>query len=442
MVEKLKKEKYQILELIIIFILTLLFNLICNKLTNDEIWNYGFIYNISTGLIPYKDFNMIITPLYPILGALFLSVFGKNFLSYHIFNSIICTTIFYNMKKTVPKNYYIIYSIFLLFSSPNYNSLCILLLYILIQMEDKKSNDYLIGIVLGLTFLTKQNIGIYLCLPTLFIKNINKIIKRIIGYIIPNIILLLYLIYNNTLYKLIDYVFLGIESFTKENFLIDKISLILVITSSIYLTYQYLKKKDIKIMYLLCFQLLVFPIIDQYHTMITIIPTLGYLLNKINLNKKIIILSFIIFISTIFSLELYNIYKGYNVFPNITDEYKYRKLPCDTDKMIKEVSEYSNSVQEKLYIISSNAYLFKLEAKIKINKYDLLNNGNLGRTGQIKLIKGINNECSNQKCTFIIDTKELSKEEHIQYNKDIIKYIMKNYKITESIQGYLIYKNY
>ena len=61
MVEKLKKEKYQILELIIIFILTLLFNLICNKLTNDEIWNYGFIYNISTGLIPYKDFNMIIT---------------------------------------------------------------------------------------------------------------------------------------------------------------------------------------------------------------------------------------------------------------------------------------------------------------------------------------------------------------------------------------------
>jgi hypothetical protein len=78
MVEKIKKNKNQIIELIIICILTLLFTLICVCLSNDEIWTYGFSYNIATGLIPYKDFNMIITPLFPLLGAIILNIFGKN----------------------------------------------------------------------------------------------------------------------------------------------------------------------------------------------------------------------------------------------------------------------------------------------------------------------------------------------------------------------------
>ena len=60
----MKNNKNYILELILIFIVTILFNLFINGLTNDEVWNYGFAYNISNGLIPYKDFNMIITPLF------------------------------------------------------------------------------------------------------------------------------------------------------------------------------------------------------------------------------------------------------------------------------------------------------------------------------------------------------------------------------------------
>ena len=43
----------------------------------------------------------------------------------------------------------------------------------------------------------------------------------------------------------------------------------------------------------------------------------------------------------------------------------------------------------KLYIISKSAYTFKLEGNIPINKYDLLNNGNLGSGGHQKIIKEI-----------------------------------------------------
>ena len=174
MKEKIQKNKFQILELIIIFIITLLFSLVCNRLQLDEIWNYGFAYNVSQGLIPYKDFNMVITPLFPLLGGIFLFIFGKNLVVFHILNSLICTTIFYYMKKFIPKSYYIVYTILLSYSFPSYNIFCILLLYILMTMENKKANDYIIGIILGLTFLTKQNIGIYLCLPTLFTKDIKK----------------------------------------------------------------------------------------------------------------------------------------------------------------------------------------------------------------------------------------------------------------------------
>ena len=39
----------------IMFIFTYFFHLA----TWDEIWNYGFSYNIAKGSIPYKEFNMI-----------------------------------------------------------------------------------------------------------------------------------------------------------------------------------------------------------------------------------------------------------------------------------------------------------------------------------------------------------------------------------------------
>ena len=49
-----KINKYQLLELICIFIITLFFNLVCVSMNQDEIWNYGFAYNISRGLVPYR----------------------------------------------------------------------------------------------------------------------------------------------------------------------------------------------------------------------------------------------------------------------------------------------------------------------------------------------------------------------------------------------------
>lgn len=38
--------------------------------------------NISKGLIPYKDFNMIVTPMYSFIGGIFVKMIGKLFVFY------------------------------------------------------------------------------------------------------------------------------------------------------------------------------------------------------------------------------------------------------------------------------------------------------------------------------------------------------------------------
>ena len=44
-------------------VLTVLYTYYFRPIVDDELYNYGFGFNIATGLIPYKDFSMIIPPL-------------------------------------------------------------------------------------------------------------------------------------------------------------------------------------------------------------------------------------------------------------------------------------------------------------------------------------------------------------------------------------------
>lgn len=44
----------------------------------DEVWVYNFGRCIINGLLPYKDFNLIITPLFPYICAAFLKLFGDE----------------------------------------------------------------------------------------------------------------------------------------------------------------------------------------------------------------------------------------------------------------------------------------------------------------------------------------------------------------------------
>lgn len=435
------KHKKIILEITIIFIITFFYNLICNHLvSSDEIWNYGFSYNIANGLIPYKDFNMVVTPFFPFLGSLFLIILGKNLVVFHIFNSIICTIIFYFIKKTTQYSYYLVYTLFLSISLPNYSLFCVLLLFIIIDLENKNKNDFLIGFFLGITFLTKQNIGIFLFIPSLFTKDLKKISRRIIGFIIPNLLLIIYLIITDSLYNFINYCFLGLFSFAKDNTNVQ-IYIIITVISILYLIYSYIKNKNLQSLYILCFQIICYPLFDRYHVFLGFIPVLTLFLSKIKLKKRIITITFYLFIIGIFSYNMYLIRNQTFEYPNNTNVYKYRLVNKNLIYNIKKISEYIKTINGNLFIINQNAYILKLEAKIPINNYDLLNNGNLGKDGEDKIIKELHNICNKEQCTFLMYDKEINNSTISQTNQKIIKYVSENYYKQEKILDLTVYRN-
>ena len=439
------KKKYHLLELFLIFIFTTIYIMGFNMLTNDEIWNYGFNYNVSMGLIPYRDFNVVTTPLYPFVDALFMKIFGQNTVIHYIFGAIVCTGIFAYIKKNNHESYYLPYILLLQFASPTYNIMCLLLFFIITNLEKSKKNDYLIGIILGLTFLTKPSTGIFLCIPTLFTKDIKKILKRIVGFVIPNIFLLIYLIYHKALYQFIDYCFLGIESFADNNNLIIIPALIILIISLVYLIIIYIKTRNILMIYLICFFGMSFPIIDSYHVIIPLIPTLTYALSRLKLNKRIISITFVLFTIVI---SIKNIYEfssmGTNTFPNTTNTFKYIRIDNETAKKINILTSYVKNNGKNTFIIDHSGYLVKLELQEPIGNYDYFLTGNVGKNGEDRFIKDFNKICQKEKCTFIVNEYAYKSNIYSQYNYKLHEYVTKNYQYSETINGVglKVYRNY
>ncbi len=76
--EKTKNIFFNFIIFIIIFFIVASV-ILTRPLSNlDEIWNYNFARNMANGLIPYKDFNMVTTPLLPFICSLFLNLSGNE----------------------------------------------------------------------------------------------------------------------------------------------------------------------------------------------------------------------------------------------------------------------------------------------------------------------------------------------------------------------------
>ena len=328
-------------------------------------------------------------------------------------------------------------------ASPNYNILCLLFLYIILDLERNDKSDYLVGIMLGLTFITKQSIGIYLCIPTLFLKDIKRTIKRIIGFAIPNIILLIYLIYNNALYQFIDYAFLGLSEFGANNGVLLILPLIAIILSIGYLLFMYYKTKDYRILYLICFFGMSYPIVDGYHVMVPLITAIDYFLNKLGLNKKIISIAFVIFVATFSTYNMYNYYASDKItYPNSTKAYKYCKFNKQTADDIVFLASKLKESDKNTFLLNSSGYVIKLEASIPIGKYDMLLTGNTGKNGTNRIIKEFDTLCSKEKCSFWVSKSTYETTEYNQYDKKLHEYVINNYQEHEDILGLTVYRNY
>ena len=114
----------------------------------DEIWNYNFANCITKGLVPYRDFNIVITPLLPIIEGIILKILPNELIIMRILAVILASSILFMLYKILQtlktnkslnilavltigyllKNYYCI----------DYNFFVLFLTLIIIYLEMKK----------------------------------------------------------------------------------------------------------------------------------------------------------------------------------------------------------------------------------------------------------------------------------------------------------------
>lgn len=414
----------------VFFICSLLISYILHPVWSDYIWSYGFSYNISKGLIIYKDFNAVPMPLYFILASMFIKIFGNYMISVNILDSILMAIIgiiLFKRKKIEG----IITLLILQIGTPSpYNLLCMTILFIVLYLiSNKKDNDYIIAYLIGLIFITKQNIGILLFIPMIYYS--KQKIKTIELFMIPFIVLSIFFLINHSFIQFIDYTILGLFTFT-SNKQIEPIFLILQIIISIYLLHYLIKSKwqDKEAFYILSFQLISYPIGDLLHYIPAFIAFLYYFMNKNN-NK--------IATGVFYSLLLLYFSTGYfkYIIPiqiNTKKDLLYLKSPSTLINYIDELYQHFDKDLTNIYFADEYSYLLKLYYHYPINEIDLSNDGNWGYITKQKNEKEFFKICKKKGCKFVIYKKL---KYGTQY-KNINKLLKSNCKKIDTLKNNLI----
>lgn len=496
-----KKTKENIFKVfvIILFFISIFSIIMPRALGNyDELWNFNFANQMANGLIPYKDFNMIQTPLMPMVCSIFLKIFGQELIVMRVLAVILNLMIFYvsykilsYLKVSKPLILGTLISIFLLLQKYmyiDYNLGLLLILLLIIYLELRKTTqklelhikyDILIGILSGLCFTLKQSIGMVAIIAIvgyqiLKVKNKNDLILfikialfRALGALIPIGILIIYLICNNALKDFISYAILGIGTFSnnipytrlifadnKITFIFSMLVPILLIIMLIITLVKRRKVVTIFTVFSLTSFLLVFPISDEIHFYIGIVPILIYIsylisrflrgINWKNRKKKKYIflrtfLSCVIILSSIY-FGYMNIKKNIDYFRNMDTQtlmngYKYITMSEYTKKKIEIVDNFILSQNKPVYILDAEAVLFRIPINQYYKDYDMFLKGNLGKDGEEGQIQKL--EADDNK--IILIRKDTIKR-NWQNPEEVRKYVKENYTKVGSISIFDIYE--
>lgn len=429
-----------------IFFIILIFNLLCSPLNLDEVWNYGFANNLYRGLVPYLDFNMVITPFYPFLMSLPFYIFGSSMIDFHVANAIILTGCFVLLEKMYHDKMWIFF-FFLFFpvniSAPNYSLFLLVIVVSLVYLEKNSVNakgdgvHYFIGILLGISVLTKQTVGVFLLLPTIifFWKDKKVLLKRILGFLLPIFVFVIYLLIRKNFLAFLNLCVFGLLDFTDNQkvFNIFGILLIIILAFTIYFIRK--DKKNISNYYVLCFYSIVIPIIDLYHFFLAFFAFLLLVLSRIQ--KRYLCYSAFSIVSILFLGGLMANFNQFDIenYPNDLNHFEYRYIKPSSYRFTKQVLKYVSKHRNKniMYVVP-DAYYFKIIQDEDCNYFDLINQGNLGYHGSDWLLKQIKKM---DNTLFIVDSSEYNSGNQI--DQQALKYLLDYGVKVDSIGFYDVY---
>ncbi len=456
-----------------------------NEISGDCLWLYNMSLKMVNGYMPYKDINMIVTPLMFQISEVFMRVFGSNAIIYYICMSVLGGVFPVTMYKLLKKisqssilNWCLIilltfaYSLLGLFLY-SYNIMTVWFIFIAMifelkkQEKSKKIYDYLIGVMLGLSAASKQTIGglaiifslLYDVYKIFYLKKSEEkgsILRKIFGILTIAIPYLAWLLINKSLMSFLDQCIFAIFEFGQKNrtgTFFNYYTLIPIAFVGISIALCFIRKCRIipgceKIAMLTFYTIptlfVVIPIMNEYHCGLMLVATFPLIFFYINLffeNKlaKINNASWIPFFMFLgytfifigFSIDIWN----YDEMNNSIEKYKYIGLNDEQIKDINEVAEYIKDKEAlgfKVYILSPDAgiYMIPLE-RYDNNKFDLLFQGNLGYDGENRLVETM----KKMRNTIFLKREDLFYQESEIFDN----YVKESYKVVDEINGYNVY---
>lgn len=450
---KIKNNKKLVLYSLFVFIFSFGVLLLLGSYVNtwDAIWNYGFSYSIAKGQIPYRDFTMIIPPLYNFIMSIGLVLFSHDNIVFLIEQSLLVTATFCLIYKMYSERAWIFivamsFPAFLNFA-PSYNFFLFFLTVLLLYLEKFKKNDYIIGVVLGCFLLTKYTTGFFLILPSIFMcfKDKNKLFKRLLGLLIPCLIFLLYLIITNSLYRFIDLCFLGLFDFAKKNSDVFSFKLLSLACMFLYSSYLLIKEKNNLVYWLVVLAfIIVFPNVSFSHLCTYL---LFFSLLFISKNYKIpcqyfrILSLAVITVCFLFVFVSFIKADGSTFVTYNLNNFKFYLSNRERKRNLKNADDLYSTYKKKgnTYFISSSFVWLQIIQEEKTNYFTILNCGNYGYNGTAKMIKKVKNM---NDVYFIVDVYEYHQRKiskMSQYDVELVDYIIEHSKKIDSVYGYDIY---
>lgn len=454
----------------------------------DELWNFQNLYKMYNDYTIYKDSNIIITPIFFIVGNFLFHIFGATINTFRFYSILINVLqyilIFYIFKNlNTNKNLSFLY-LTLIFSNiysitscgANYNLLAIdfILLGVILYLKQYNKKRYNIyqGIIIFLVFFTKQNLGVFYAIGIVLFELIDKKIskyfflnqlQKFIFFMIPTSLSCITMYLDGNLFDFINYVFGGLFNFGNSNLYIDSSILeyisILLIIIGLYIFIIKNKnilskecKKNITFLFILsiCISLVIFPIINFSHLIfayILLYILLFHILDTILINHifyaeyhfKITNWCCVLFLFIILLHILSSVYTNFDLLGNFDRTHPFYNAPIkeETIEKINIVSEYikeKNSSGTDVIIVASDSAYTMINLNQSHRAFDLVFNGNLGYHGVEHLINEIKN-CENTE--FLIYTDE--EDRFWQESDEIREYIISNLEKIGNISNYSIY---
>ena len=440
----LKKNWWYLLVFIFIFCCLNFFGF--NHNYGDPTNNYGFSYAIARGQIPYLDFNTVSTPLYAFYCAIFLLIYN-NYVTFLLAQALLVTVTFYFLYQMFGKKASLFLVLMAVFTYSNiigtYNYMCFFMMVVLVYLEKKYPNkDYLIGACIALSCLAKQTIGPFLIIPSIIFyhKDLKKLLRRFIGFLIPCIIFLIYLLVTGAFLPFLDLCFFGLFDFFNNNgvgggqvHIWPFIFTLLSIVFSLILIIRH--RKDIQNYYLFFGFLFAVPLFDFTHYAMYANCLLIMVLPYIQLPEKYLVsLSFAIFIPT--CILLFIMWPVDFVFTSDANHFNYnlhdKKVYQNLMKYDKYIDQYEDAI-----VVGYYSMYYDIINDRDLSYFDVLYYGNFGYNGTEKMINHIKDMHDQY---FVVSFEDYKSDyEYSQFAKEVAHWIVSNCEEVDTKYAFVVY---